>query len=51
MRIRGGEDRALVHFENGQPVRKIARMFEPMRAKLIGRELGVDDLIALLKHD
>jgi uncharacterized protein YfbU (UPF0304 family) len=27
------------------------RLFEPMRAKLIGRELGVDDLITLLKHD
>jgi hypothetical protein len=26
------------------------RLFEPMRAKLIGRELGIEDLIALLKH-
>jgi uncharacterized protein YfbU (UPF0304 family) len=27
------------------------RLFEPMRAKLIGRELGVEDLITLLKHE
>jgi uncharacterized protein len=27
------------------------RLFEPMRTKLVGRELGVEDLITQLKHD
>jgi len=39
------------HMPKVASYRKMIQLFEPMRRNLVGRELSVDELIALLKRE
>ncbi|MER9348755.1 YfbU family protein [Mesorhizobium sp. M0227] len=46
------KDRSLnSHSPKVQASRRMTKLFEPMRTKLVGRELSVDDVVVLLKRE